>query len=78
MKLTSNLLQTWYTCSLRYDLSNFNAKLEILPEFHGPLNIENDSASGAFVYWGHILVYSLKEVDTHTSKKKGTIINGFI
>ena len=35
---------------------NFNAKLDILPQFHGPLNIENDSASGASVYYGHILV----------------------
>ena len=26
------------------------------PKFHSPLNIENDSAGGASVYWGHILV----------------------
>ena len=30
--------------------------LFFLPQFHGPLNIENDSASGASVYLGHILV----------------------
>ena len=35
---------------------NFNAKLEIFPHFHGPLNIENYSADEASVYWGHILV----------------------
>ena len=32
------------------DLSNFNAKLKIFPHFHGPLNIENDSADRASVY----------------------------
>ena len=40
--------------------SNFNAKLEFLPYFHGPLNIENDSADGASVYSGHIRVFFLK------------------
>ena len=27
-----------------------------LPHFHGPLNMENDNADGASVYFGHILV----------------------
>ena len=27
-----------------------------MPHFHGPLNIENDSADGASVYYGHVLV----------------------
>ena len=55
---------TWniyYTCSLWYGLSNFNAKSEFLSHFHGPLNIENDSADGATVYWGHILVSNKKK-----------------
>ena len=32
-------------------------KLEISPHFHGQLNIENDSADGWSVYWGHILCF---------------------
>ena len=56
MKLKFNQLETKYTCSLWYDLSNLNAELELWPPFHGPLNMENDSASGASVYYGHILV----------------------
>ena len=55
MELKSNQLVTQYTCSLWHDLSNFNAKLEVLSDFNGPLNIENDSADGASVYWGHIV-----------------------
>ena len=47
----------WFcTCSLWYDLSYLNAWLEFWPQFHSPLNIENDSASGESVYWGHVLV----------------------
>ena len=56
MKLKSNQLETKYTCAVSYDLFNFNAKLVFLPQFHGQLNTENDSASGASVYYGHILV----------------------
>ena len=56
MKLKSNQPETYYTCTLWYDISNFNAKLEILPDFHGPLNIENNSVDGASVYVGHTLV----------------------
>ena len=59
MKLKSHLLETLYTCSLWYDLSNFNSKLKFWPQFHGPLNIENYSASGASVYYGHILVWGV-------------------
>ena len=44
MKLKSNQIETWYTCSLWYDLSNLKAKLDFWPQFHGPLNIENESA----------------------------------
>ena len=44
------------TCSLWYDLSTLDAKLKFLPHFPGPLNMENDSASGASVYYGHSLV----------------------
>ena len=56
-----------------YDMifSNFNAKLETLPLFPGPLNIENDTADGAYVYYGHILVKSSiidKAVWSHYSK----------
>ena len=43
-------------------------KLEILSHFYGPLNIENDSADGASVYWGHILVY----------KRNASLIDSFI
>ena len=37
-------------------LSYFYSKLEFLPQFHGPLNIENDSVGGAYVNHGHILL----------------------
>ena len=50
MKLKSNQLETLYTCSLGYDLSNLNAKLYFLSRFHGPLNIGNDNGS---VLWTH-------------------------
>ena len=56
MKFKLHQLETKYTCSLWYDLSNFNSKLKFWPQFHGPLNIENDCASRASVYYGHILV----------------------
>ena len=49
MKLKSNQLETYYACSLLYDLFDFNAKLDVLP-------IENDSASKASVYYGPILI----------------------
>ena len=42
-----------------YDLSHFNAKLKFLPHFHSTLDIENDSADGASLYYGHILVFIL-------------------
>ena len=51
--------------------SNFNATLEIFSHFHGPLNIYNDSADGASLYWGHILVYSLKARYCETSITNG-------
>ena len=40
------------TCFLWYEFSNF------WPKFHGSLNIENDSVSGASMYYGKILVSS--------------------
>ena len=42
---------------LIYGFSNFNAKLEFWCQFHGPLAMENDSASEASVYFRHILVF---------------------
>ena len=56
MRLKSNEFETLYTCSLWYDLSNFNTKLEFWPQFHIQMNIENDSMSGPSEYYGHILV----------------------
>ena len=56
---------TWnliHMCSLWYDLSNFTAKLKILPNFHGPLNIENDCTDGKSMYLWHILVWRKKYV----------------
>ena len=53
----------WY-----YDLSNFNAKLDFL-------NMENDSASGASVYLGHILVPSdFNWVENMTAKRQFRIL----
>ena len=42
-------------------LSHFNAKLEFLSKFNDQLNIENDSADGASVYYGHIIVFVVTE-----------------
>ena len=54
MKLKFNQLETKYTCSLWCYLSNLNTKLEFLPQFHGPLHIKIDSASGGIrVLWTH-------------------------
>ena len=41
----------------------YDGKLKILSYFHGALNIENDSADGASVYWGHILVWYCFSMD---------------
>ena len=50
-----------------------NAKLEILPHFHGPLNIENDNADWPSVYFGHILVYFKLLIYGIFFQKKGMI-----
>ena len=57
VKLKSNQLKTKCTCSLWYDFSNLNARLEFWPIFLGPLNKENDSVHGActmdtFLFFG--------------------------
>ena len=52
-----------------YDMIFLILKLEIFPHFYGPLNIENDSADEASVYYGHVLFVNLILINYGNIKK---------